>query len=667
MQIRAFSLTVVLAIGSSCAATPDSADDDTSVDLQPLSCNVGAPGALADACGKAANPLSITSGAEVTAGQTAYGVHLVANGSANEAVLGFEPLLSGTYDIYLGTPNIPFAVLDNSQRAPVPETPTCSSTIAATECSSLRKVGSYQLRGNASYTLRFGPTNLSYVRLYIQQRVDAPATCSAGGLTAESAACTATAGGDLRFTALPPGSESTAPIALDTVYGVHLVGASPVFDGAYAGVFDFTPASDGDYELYLGTPNVPLAISGDGAVVVGDCTRTIAASECSALRRGTRLTLRGGVTYRFELGPTSVSYVRVEMRSSASSPLVVKLGPGVQAYSGTSGEITAADLDGDGALDVVKSGGDDPFFFEVLQGSGTDSFTQVGSYNVSAPWTTTVADFSGDGVPDIVGMNWDGMGPLAPVYLQGQGALVYTQSSFGDGRDFGRNVDHADFNDDGVQDLVAQYASDQTGGPAGFVILGMPGFTVLQDEPGFGQDTLQAIAGDFDGDGHQDVVIASVSTGAIRLYRGNGSGVVTRALDTTFAGGAISQIMAVDLDGDGRSDLVVLHARTLNIAHGTPTGFATPQTLTFQGPLGGLAAGDFNHDGRLDIVTACGNDDEPPGDYRAIFVMASDAGFVATSRLLPANAPFVVGDFDNDGFADLAVASNGVLLYPSTP
>jgi hypothetical protein len=48
-------------------------------------------------------------------------------------------------------------------------------------------------------------------------------------------------------------------------------------------------------------------------------------------------------------------------------------------------------------------------------------------------------------------------------------------------------------------------------------------------------------------------------------------------------------------------------------------------------------------------------------------VTASDGGFVATSRLLPANAPFVVGDFDNDGFADLAVASNGVLLYPSTP
>src|SRR5262249_30709036 len=130
----------------------------------------------------------------------------------------------------------------------------------------------------------------------------------------------------------------------------------------------------------------------------------------------------------------------------------------------------------------------------------------------------------------------------------------------------------------------------------------------------------------------------------------------------------IQAILAVDLDGDGKTDLVVQQNRVINIALGTATGFATPQTLTFGNtPIAGLHVGDFNHDGRLDIVTAGAMDDDPPSDYRALCAIATDAGFVATSRMQSVAGGIMLGDFTGDGYVDLASAINGIVLYPSTP
>src|ERR1041385_8889361 len=199
--------------------------------------------------------------------------------------------------------------------------------------------------------------------------------------------------------------------------------------------------------------------------------------------------------------------------------------PKTYAAGSTGYYLTAADLDGNGTVDLVESSPDDAAGLNqvhVLRGSGTGAFTDVATIATSAPAQTVVSDFSGDGIADIAGIAWDGMGPLPAFYLQGEVGLRYAMSTWGDGRDFNGQLAGGDFNEDGKLDLVAPYFG-------GFAILKMPGFVVAQEQTETGSDTIKAVAGDFDGDGHQDVMVANGFSNVVRLYRGNGSGRVAFA------------------------------------------------------------------------------------------------------------------------------------------
>jgi len=339
--------------------------------------------------------------------------------------------------------------------------------------------------------------------------------------------------------------------------------------------------------------------------------------------------------------------------------------------------VTAADLNGDGAIDLVESSTSNTGSrteVHVLRGSGTGAFTDVATIVTAAPPDeTVVSDFSGDGTADIVGIGADGMGPLPDFYLQGQGNFTFAQSTWGDGRDFNAFVAAADFNEDGTQDLLAAYKDDatQTGG---FVILKMPGFTVIENDLALGHTALQAVAGDFDGDGHQDVVAARYDSNVVRLYRGDGSGTVTFVTNVTLPGGNVQEIRAFDLDGDGRSDLVALHGGgTATVSYATATGFAPALVITLPSAFfdRGIAAGDFNGDGRLDLAFGNANFGDvgitpavdvwrnmPTGFTHAVtLTVAAGVGWSLAAR-----------DFNGDGRADLAVPGVDVVtIYLAKP
>jgi len=663
MSTRAVSIAV-LVVG--CSASPPESSTDEAV-----TCDLGAPTGLGNACDKSAAPTPINagpiglSGPPVFPDGSAYGVHLV-KGSTNGGALNLEIGQAGTYEIYLGTPNIPFSVI-----GPFAEVePTCTSSIASTECATLRKVLSYDLpRG--SYEIQIGPTTaVEYVRLYIQTRIAPAQVCAAGQLSEETEACASTSNGSESIAAVPLPVFPAPTVALDTVYIVTLPSART---NSYAGAFEFTPPSDGDYEVYRGTPNIPLRVVGfDGsfAIAATACTQYIPSTECSLLRRGDRLTLHAGTTYRFELGPsTGTHYVRVTLRNSAvGSAGTVKLGAPQSYDIGGGGAIyvATADLDGDGVLDLAVSAGADPgSHYAVLRGAGDGTFALANQFPAAdSPAELVIADFDHDGVPDVAGLQWDGHGPLPGQYLRGNGGFAYTQSTWASGIDYEPHLAAADFDEDGAPELLAAW-NDFTTGTGGFVITKVPGFTTVQNEPAFGTSAWQAIAGDFNGDGHQDVVIASSGASEVRLYTGDGSGTVTFASDLMLPGGTITDIEAFDLDGDGRSDLVAVHAdNTVTISYGLASGFAAPQILQVSGHAfyGGIAAGDFDHDGRLDL--AIGGSE---ADFGIAIFLATDLGFVHAAALMP-GGDLAVGDFNGDGFDDLAATSGGsVQIYLSTP
>jgi len=82
-----------------------------------------------------------------------------------------------------------------------------------------------------------------------------------------------------------------------------------------------------------------------------------------------------------------------------------------------------------------------------------------------------------------------------------------------------------------------------------------------------------------------------------------------------------------------------------NLGDGTGT-FAAARTYTLGGSAASIAVGDFNKDGKLDIVTA--------GAEMDVLLNNGDGTFGAAQKVGPAGSQVLGADFNGDGYADLA-------------
>jgi hypothetical protein len=179
--------------------------------------------------------------------------------------------------------------------------------------------------------------------------------------------------------------------------------------------------------------------------------------------------------------------------------------------------------------------------------------------------------------------------------------------------------------------------------------------------------------GDFNGDGSLDLAGAGGPAAKVRLN--NGAGAFGEVVEYPVGGGNSQDLASGDFNGDGRLDLVLtINNQQIGVSLLRGNGDGTfaapvnfPNTSGFDSPA--VAAVDLNNDGKLDVVIAhqiacyvapCVNTD-------LISVMIGNGdGTFQPSREIPVGrgmAEIAVGDYNRDGFKDLAIGGTQGQVY----
>ena len=323
-----------------------------------------------------------------------------------------------------------------------------------------------------------------------------------------------------------------------------------------------------------------------------------------------------------------------------------------------------ADFNGDGKPDVagtVCAGG--YIYVSLSNGDGTFQ-APVYTSLLPSPGTMIAADFNGDGKVDIATINDENN--IAVLLGNGDGTFQAAKNFLTGIQPY--FLAAADMNSDGKLDLVTAASTDNA-------------IDVL---PGNGDGTFQRyiasstggvnpaplVIGDFNGDGKLDVAVSENSSEEVTIMFGNGDGTLTFSTNYFASFGVTA---AMDMNGDGILDLVgegtPLAGGTagIGIMYGNPGGtfedplYVSVPTVQFQ-YYGVFGIADLNGDGKLDFWTL-GNAGDNLGT--AIFsVLGNGNGtwqppvLYSTTQAGYNAGGIVEADFNNDGKPDFLLANS---------
>jgi hypothetical protein len=260
-----------------------------------------------------------------------------------------------------------------------------------------------------------------------------------------------------------------------------------------------------------------------------------------------------------------------------------------------------ADFNGDGFPDVATANAAfGPSTVAVFLGKANGEFESPVSYSTGYFTSGIVTgDFNNDGIVDLLAMSQDGT--IALFLGNGDGTFQAPITDTIGGLPVAIVV--GDFNRDGILDFATiDYFANTTS-----ISLGKGDGTFQSPVPyDVGSGPYSMATADFHNDGYLDLAVVNDNDNTVSVLLGNGDGTF-QAQKTYGTGNQVEFVTTGDLNLDGNQDIVVANygSENVGVLLGNGDGTFKPQvTYGVGGPDSGLAIADLNGDGIPDIVAS---------------------------------------------------------------
>jgi FG-GAP-like repeat len=284
-------------------------------------------------------------------------------------------------------------------------------------------------------------------------------------------------------------------------------------------------------------------------------------------------------------------------------------------------------------------------------------FSPSSPYSISAG-SMMIGDFNGDGKSDVVHL--DSANRVSVWLSQGNGKFDIKEFSPWPGYQISPVMLIGDFDGDGKSDLLHVMAG--AGRADIWSSNGDGTFTVrpFTPWPGYPMSTGRMLIGDFNGDKRSDVFHAVDGADYAYIWTSASGSFEVKAF-RPWQGYDMSTgaMLTGDFDGDGKSDVFHAAARSdsANISYSKGDGTFDVRSFSpwpgYPMDTGSWLVGDFNGDGRADLLHVL------PGANGVNVWLSNGRGTFRVAPFLPwpgyliPTGPWLVGDFNNDGYDDV--------------